>query len=209
MSEAPTTGDTLTGDVGPVADLPFAPVQLQVRRARVSDAADIARIMGHADVYPQTLQMPYADEEAWRTRLTDTLAPGKTDLVLVGEISLNGGAPHVQGMAGLHPAGAQLRRRHVMSLGIAVHPDGQGMGLGWALLAALLDYADRWAQVLRIELHVYADNERAIRLYKSLGFEVEGCLRGDSLRDGEYVDTLCMARWHPSPARTPVRQIEA
>jgi putative acetyltransferase len=96
-----------------------------------------------------------------------------------------------------------------MSLGIAVHPDGQGMGLGWALLAALLDYADRWAQVLRIELHVYADNERAIRLYKSLGFEVEGCLRGDSLRDGEYVDTLCMARWHPSPARTPVRQIEA
>lgn len=203
MSEDLITGVAPLGEVGPVADLPFAPVQLHVRRARVGDAADLARIVGHADVFPHTLQMPYADEEIWRTRLTDMLEPGKPDLMLVGEISLNGGPAHVQGMAGLHQAGPQLRRRHVMSLGICVHPDGQGQGLGWALMAALLDYADRWAQVLRIELHVYADNERAIRLYESLGFETEGRLRGDSLRDGEYVDTLCMARWHPAPPRLP------
>jgi putative acetyltransferase len=157
--------------------------------------------MGHADVYPQTLQLPYPDDETWRQRLADMLAPGKADLMLVGEISLNGGPPRVQGMAGLHPAGPQIRRRHVMSLGIAVHPEGQGMGLGWALMTALLDFADRWTQVLRIELDVYADNERAIRLYNSLGFEAEGLMRGASLRDGAYVDTVCMARWHPSPPR--------
>lgn len=203
MSDDPITGDAQLGEVGPVADLPFAPVQLHVRRARVSDAADAARIVGHADVFPHTLQMPYADEEAWRSRLSEVLAPGRADLVLAGEISLNGGPPRLQGLAGLHQAGPQIRRRHVMSLGISVHPDGQGQGLGWALMTALLDYADRWAQVLRIELHVYADNERAIRLYQSLGFETEGRLRGDSLRDGVYVDSLCMARWHPSPPRAP------
>ncbi|MEY2689589.1 MAG: hypothetical protein RL375_3788 [Pseudomonadota bacterium] len=201
MSDAPILDDALPGEVTRVADLPFAPVQLTVRRARVSDAPDIARIMGHADVYPQTLQLPYPDDETWRQRLADMLAPGKADLMLVGEISLNGGPPRVQGMAGLHPAGPQIRRRHVMSLGIAVHPEGQGMGLGWALMTALLDFADRWTQVLRIELDVYADNERAIRLYNSLGFEAEGLMRGASLRDGAYVDTVCMARWHPSPPR--------
>jgi putative acetyltransferase len=176
-----------------------APVQLNVRRARVEDAAECTRIHGDADVYPQTLQLPYPDEDLWRTRLRDMLAPGQRDLLLVGEISLNGGPFKVQGYAGLHPAGPQLRRQHVMSLGICVHPDGQGLGLGWALTTALLDYADRWAQVLRIELQVYADNTRAINLYEGLGFETEGRLRGASLRDGMYADTLCMARWHPHP----------
>jgi putative acetyltransferase len=176
-----------------------APVQLHVRRARIADAADCMRIHGDADVYPQTLQLPYPDEELWRKRLTDTLAPGQRDLLLVGEISLDGGPYKVQGLAGLHSAGHQLRRQHVMSLGICIHPDGQGLGLGWVLLTALLDYADRWSQVLRVELEVYADNARAIRLFESLGFETEGRLRGASLRDGVYVDTLCMARWHPNP----------
>ncbi|MFM2066499.1 MAG: hypothetical protein RLZZ584_1408 [Pseudomonadota bacterium] len=183
----------------PGGDVVHAPVQLNVRRLRASDAADCARIHADADVYPQTLQLPYADEDMWRTRLGEMLAPGKTDLILVGEISLDGGPFRMQGIAGLHPLGPHLRRRHVMSLGICVHPDGQGKGLGWALLAALLDYADRWAGVLRIELQVYADNQRAIRLYESLGFVVEGRLRGASLRDSVYADTLMMARWHPNP----------
>jgi putative acetyltransferase len=183
----------------PTPAVEHPPVQLQVRRVRVSDAADCARIHGDADVYPQLLQLPYPDDDAWRSRLTELLAPGKADLVLVGEISLDGGPSRVQGVAGLHPVGPHLRRRHVMSLGICVHPDGQGKGLGWALLAAALDYADRWAQVLRIELQVYADNQRAVRLYESLGFVVEGRLRGAALRDGVYADTLAMARWHPNP----------
>jgi putative acetyltransferase len=174
-------------------------VQLHVRRLRLSDAAECARIHGDADVFPQTLQMPYPDEDLWRAKLTELLAPGKSDLMLAGEISEDGGPAILQGVAGLHPVGPQLRRRHAMNLGLCVHPQGQGLGLGWALMAALLDYADRWAQVLRVQLHVYADNERAIRLYQSLGFEVEGRLRGESLRDGMYVDTLCMARLHPSP----------
>jgi putative acetyltransferase len=153
--------------------------------------------------------MPYPDEDLWRAKLTELLAPGKPDLMLAGEISEDGGPATLQGVAGLHPVGPQVRRRHAMNLGICVHPQGQGLGLGWALMTALLDYADRWGQVLRVQLHVYADNERAIRLYQSLGFEVEGRLRGESLRDGVYVDTLCMARWHPSPPRPVVRAADA
>ncbi|MEY4751969.1 MAG: hypothetical protein RIQ60_4183 [Pseudomonadota bacterium] len=184
------------------ASAPLPPVQLNVRRARVSDAAECARIQGHVDVYPHTLQLPYPDEDLWRARLAAMLAPGQRDLLLVGEISLNGGPYQVQGFAGLHPASVQqLRRQHVMSLDICVHPDGQGQGLGWALTTALLDYADRWAQVLRIELQVDADNTRAIQLFQGMGFETEGRLRGASLRDGQYVDSVCLARWHPQPPR--------
>jgi putative acetyltransferase len=57
---------------------------------------------------------------------------------------------------------------------------------------------------LRLELTVYTDNVRAIRLYERYGFQVEGTLRGFGLRHGQYVDALTMARWYPAPARPPV-----
>ncbi|MBI3369309.1 MAG: GNAT family N-acetyltransferase, partial [Burkholderiales bacterium] len=63
------------------------------------------------------------------------------------------------------------------------------------------DYADGWAQVLRIELHVYTDNARAIALYRRFGFVQEGCHRGHALREGQYVDSYSMARLHPNPPR--------
>lgn len=171
-------------------------MSVTIRRASPKDAASFARIMGDPAVFPGLLQMPYADEETWRTRLAEGNAPGKTDLLVVAE---RGG--EVVGSAGLHPAGPALRRRHAMHLGISVAPAMQGQGVGSALMAALVDYADRWAQVLRLELTVFADNLPAIALYRRFGFQIEGTHRAYALRDGVYVDAHAMARLHPSPPR--------
>jgi putative acetyltransferase len=64
-------------------------------------------------------------------------------------------------------------------------------------MTALLNWADNWAQVLRVELSVFADNERAIRLYERFGFEREGLCRADAMRNGRLADTVTMARLHP------------
>jgi putative acetyltransferase len=101
------------------------------------------------------------------------------------------------GLAGLHSVGPSVRRRHAMSLGVTVAKASQGQGVGQALMAALIDYADNWAQILRIELTVYHDNQRAIRLYERHGFAPEGRLRAYALRNGVYEDVLSMARLHP------------
>jgi L-phenylalanine/L-methionine N-acetyltransferase len=169
---------------------------ITIRRAVPNDAAAFARIMGDPAVYPGLMQMPYADEETWRARLNENFGPGKTDLALVAE---RGG--EVVGSAGLHPVGPQLRRRHALLLGISIAPQAQRQGVGSALMAAMCDYADRWAGALRIELNVYADNLGAIALYKKFGFEIEGTHRGYAMRDGAYVDSLSMARLHPNPPR--------
>ncbi len=66
------------------------------------------------------------------------------------------------------------RRRHAGGLGIMVRTDCQGQGIGTALLEAVLDLADNWLMLRRVELEVYADNGGAIRLYQRLGFETEG-----------------------------------
>lgn len=177
----------------------MTPRTVHIRRAVLADAAAFARIMGHPEVVPGTLQLPHTSEALWLARLTDTLALGKPDLMLVAELPDSRGQPQVMGTAGLHPVSAALRRRHAMSLGIAVHPDGQRQGVGQALMAALCDWADRWGQVLRTELTVFADNTHAIRLYQRHGFVQEGRHRGHALRDGIYEDVLSMARLHPSP----------
>ncbi len=170
-----------------------------VRRATQADAAAFARIMGDPRVVPGLLQVPYTSEELWKARRAETLAPGKADLMLVAERAGEAGTPVVVGTAGLHPAGPALRRRHAMHLGIAVAHEAQGQGVGAALMGALCDWADRWGQVLRIELTVFADNARAIALYRRFGFRQEGLHVGYALRVGQYIDTLSMARLHPAP----------
>jgi putative acetyltransferase len=167
-----------------------------VRRATPADAPAIARVNGEPAVMANLLQLPYPNVEALRQRLIEQDQPGRLDLQLVAELD-----GVVVACAGLHPASAQLRRRHAMALGIGVAQIAQGQGVGTALMQALCDYADRWAQVQRIELGVFTDNTRAIRLYERFDFRVEGTHRAYALRDGAFADVLAMARLHPNPPR--------
>jgi putative acetyltransferase len=171
---------------------------ITIRRATLADAAALARIMGDPAVYAGLMQLPFTNEEIWKSRLAETFAPGKPDLLLIAERDGD-----VVGSAGLHPVGPALRRRHVLTLGISVAREAQRQGVGSALMAAMCDYADRWAGALRLELTVYTDNVAAIALYRKFGFEPEGTHRAYALRDGVYVDALAMARLHPKPPALP------
>ncbi|RZI60972.1 MAG: GNAT family N-acetyltransferase [Rubrivivax sp.] len=167
---------------------------LTLRRPRPEDARAHAELMGHPGVQPSLLQLPYTSELLWQERFSKVPDTNSGELQL---LAFDG--ERLVGSAGLHPVGPQVRRRHAMMLGIGVHPEAQGHGVGSALMDALMRQADDWLGVLRIELTVFADNPRAIRLYERFGFEHEGRLRGYALRDGRYVDALAMARLHPRP----------
>lgn len=169
-------------------------MSITVRRASPRDAAAYARIMGDPEIFPGLMQLPYVDEDQWRARLTESSAPGKQDLSLAAELHGN-----VVGTAGLHPVGPALRRCHAMVLGISVAKEAQHQGVGSALMQAMCDYADQWAQVLRLELTVYVDNAPAIALYRKFGFETEGTFKAYAMRAGRYVDAYSMARLHPDP----------
>jgi RimJ/RimL family protein N-acetyltransferase len=81
----------------------------------------------------------------------------------------------------------------VLSIGMAILAGARGRGGGRALLAAAQDHA-RSSAAHKISLEVWTDNARAIALYASAGFEVEG-LRRDHYRrrDGRLRSTLIMA----------------
>jgi ribosomal protein S18 acetylase RimI-like enzyme len=80
---------------------------------------------------------------------------------------------------------------HVTGLG--VDPERQSRGAGRAVMEALIDEA-RGRGGLRMTLRVFGPNERAQRLYRRLGFEVEGVLKQEfRVGDGSYVDDWLMA----------------
>jgi RimJ/RimL family protein N-acetyltransferase len=92
---------------------------------------------------------------------------------------------------------AWITQRHSGTLGLGVVAEHRGRRLGRALLAATLARTDE-VGIDRVELRVRTDNEPAIRLYRSCGFEIEGRCR-DYLRvsNGERHDVWLMARLVP------------
>jgi putative acetyltransferase len=159
-----------------------------VRAREGADLDAITMLMGCPGVVRGTLQLPLRSLDERREQYARR-APGTHSLVaeidrrVVGQLSL-----HVE---------QNPRRRHVGSIGMAVHDDFQGRGVGSALLTAILDLADRWLALRRIELEVYTDNAAAIGLYEKFGFVREGQLRDYAFRDGGYIDALFMARVLP------------
>jgi L-phenylalanine/L-methionine N-acetyltransferase len=171
-----------------------APEEAVIRPAEPADAEGVAALLGLPGTFEGTLQLP---DMPLASRL-DWTRPDPQSCKLV---ALAGGA--VVGWGALHHGQSSLRRHHVRSVSLAISPQWQGRGLGRRLMQRLLHWADRWTHTLRIELMVHADNERAIALYRSLGFAEEGRHRGYALKDGHYVDSLSMARLHPNPPRLP------
>jgi putative acetyltransferase len=160
---------------------------LTIRAREPSDWEEIAALTELAKVRWGTLRLPYTRKEQWRKWMENT-PEERTGIVAVLDTRIVGSADIFQ---------YKGRRRHAGDIGMAVHDDFQRRGIGSALMAALIDVADNWLDLKRLELTVYADNATAIRLYQKFGFEVEGTLRGYAFRAGRYVDSLFMARLPP------------
>lgn len=77
---------------------------------------------------------------------------------------------------------------------MSVHDDHRRQGIGKALMLELIDAADKWLNIMRIELTVFTDNKPAIALYEVFGFETEGVHKAYAFRDGRYADVVAMAR---------------
>jgi L-phenylalanine/L-methionine N-acetyltransferase len=86
------------------------------------------------------------------------------------------------------------------AIGMGVDESSQGRGVGTVLLRALLDLADNWYNLRRLQLEVYTDNVIAIRLYERHGFEIEGTHRAFAYRQGQFVDAYSMARLREGPS---------
>jgi putative acetyltransferase len=177
-----------TNDTTPEDPLPAAararPAGLTLRAREPTDWQEVAALMQLPRVRWGTLRLPFVSAEETR-KWMEKAPEGHVGVVAVLDGRLVGSADILRGKG---------RRDHVGVIGLCVHDDFNGRGVGAALLAALIDTADNWLNLRRLELVVYVDNEPALRLYRKFGFEVEGTRRADTFRDGAFVDSFIMAR---------------
>lgn len=158
---------------------------IRIERCTEQHINGLTALYNDRAVARQVLQMPYQAPELWRKRLSQD-SERQVTLVALHQDEVVGSASLEQ-----YP---RVRRSHCGAIGMGVAVAWQGRGLGTRLLAELLDIADNWMNLRRVELTVYTDNQPAIALYRKFGFEVEGELRDYAFREGALADVLSMAR---------------
>jgi RimJ/RimL family protein N-acetyltransferase len=174
-------------EVPPVPDV-AAPPGVVIRPARPGDARSYLRmwtgvVAERRFVRTERVARPAS---AYRKEFRHSWTDGRAWILAVA----NG---HVVGSISLsreeHPV-----NRHVATVGMAVDGARRGQGIGAALLAEGLRWADQMG-VEKVALSVYPGNEAAIALYRKFGFVEEGRLVGHSKKSYGYEDEVVMGRW--------------
>ncbi len=91
------------------------------------------------------------------------------------------------------------RSSHIAYLGgVAIHPDYSGKGYGSMMMQAIIDLGEALG-LKRIELSTAVTNDKAIHLYKKVGFREEGILGNYTYLKNEnrYLDEMLMAYLYP------------
>lgn len=144
-----------------------------LRSAEKQDAAEMLRYM--VKVLSETpyllstseefAQMPLESEEAF---INSTLQAERAVMITAFD------GDRIIGSADLRSVGTRQRVSHRCGMGITILQEYWGVGLGSALMEAVIDCA-RSLGYEQLELEVVAANRRAINLYTKYGFTVYGC----------------------------------
>jgi RimJ/RimL family protein N-acetyltransferase len=97
----------------------------------------------------------------------------------IGELHLN-----------MLPAHKQHHRN--TEIGLDILPPYQSRGYGSEAIKWALDYAFRRAGLHRVKVRAFSWNEGALRLYKKLGFVVEGRERESVWHEGQWWDVVTL-----------------
>lgn len=168
-------------------------VNILIRPAKPDDAE---ALIAHAEsvmaenIYsltePGEFQMPIAQEREWIRRQNENpnyfLRVAEVSGALVGMIHLSNGH--------------RRRIAHTSEFGMSVSRPFRNQGIGRLLIQSLLDWARENTTIEKISLKVHGDNDRAIHLYKNLGFVEEGCLKKEiKYGPNQYVDVLILSKF--------------
>ncbi|MEK6749013.1 MAG: GNAT family N-acetyltransferase [Pseudomonadota bacterium] len=162
----------------------------------------LTRPATHVDAHHivQLLSVLYSETEYLPHAPGDVIASPQQLAVRIEAGNRTGGAPvfvaEVKGeLVGVvfGSRGMTARTRHIMHVVIGVLQAHCGLGIGHALMRDL-ETSAAMHHLHRLELAVHSDNQRAIALYKHLGYVIEGKkLQSVCIRD-KYVDELILSK---------------
>jgi len=165
--------------------------RIVIREGRISDSEELQKC---AKSYLKSKQIPLTElefnelaknHEEWIKKFID----GKNDLLLIAEH--NG---TIVGNIDLMINGRQMLK-HTGYIGMGIHEDWQGLGIGTAMLKILIDWVDHNPDIEILWLQAFSNNEKGLRLYSNMGFEETGRQKGFIKTEfREYIDNVIMTR---------------
>lgn len=162
-----------------------------IREARSDDAEGMVSYMQllaaelNNNILYEAGEFSYTVEEE-RSVIESTVASDNSVFVVADA----GG--EIVGIANI-AGGRRRAARHSGLIGISLHPAYRDQGIGTRMMRYLISWARESGIITRLELHVFVHNSRAIHVYESLGFVLEGINRNAFIKDGRYVDSMVMA----------------
>jgi RimJ/RimL family protein N-acetyltransferase len=162
-------------------------MSVRVRRARPEDVDFLVELANHEDVEPYLSARRARDRDEIAAEVEQSLQePDRFGRFVIEVDDNDGDGWRLAGSMGFE---VENRRSRIARLGgLAVHPDFRGRRL-----------ADEAARIFdrhllfdldyhRLQLEIYAFNERAMRHAERIGFVREGVRRKAYWRHGEWVD---------------------
>jgi RimJ/RimL family protein N-acetyltransferase len=162
-------------------------MSVRVRRARPEDVDFLVELANHEDVEPYLSARRARDRDEIAAEVEQSLQePDRFGRFVIEVDDGDGAGWRLAGSMGFE---VENRRSRIARLGgLAVHPDFRGRRL-----------ADEAARIFdrhllfdldyhRLQLEIYAFNERAMRHAERIGFVREGVRRKAYWRHGEWVD---------------------
>jgi RimJ/RimL family protein N-acetyltransferase len=165
-------------------------VKYIIRTGRLEDAEAVLAIQNSViseSEYLITVSEEFNKTPVQQREWLQRLLENEKETIIVAEI--NG---EVVGWIVFH---SQNRKRlsHTGSFGMMIHKNYRGMGIGKMLLTGLLEWAERNPLIEKVSLGVFSTNNRAISMYKSMGFIEEGRkIKEFRINENEYVDDILM-----------------
>ena len=159
----------------------------RLRRATADDADFLFELSGHEDVEPFLRAVRATDRDELLDEIERSLAEPQESGRLLIEVEEDG-AWRPAGVMGYDLAN---KRNRIANLGgLAVHPDYRGRRLADDAARLLQRHLMLDLDFHRLQLEIYAFNERAIQHAERSGFVREGVKRKAYQRHGEWVDCV-------------------
>lgn len=112
-------------------------------------------------------------------------------------------AIHNERIVGLAEAvGGKRSLRTTAVLAISVDQSRRRQGIGRALLKSIIHWARLNPELYRLELEVFANNQKALSLYDQLGFVREGLRKSVAIKHGVMLDSYIMGMVFSDPANS-------
>ena len=161
-------------------------MEIKIREIEVEDYKELLdfmkKVKGETNFllgYPNEIKMSYEDEKEYIKKVKSSETSNYFVVMknnkMIGCIGFNGNTAR--------------KMKHYGTIGISVLKEYWGRGIATALLEKLISWSKEKG-IKKINLDVFENNERAIKLYEKFGFKLEGCIE-DGIFDGEnYINLL-------------------